>query len=59
MKVKTAMECIAVAGGLDYNYFRRLTANSNEYARTKMNNRGEFGGSYWSNISVEEMIRFH
>ena len=24
-----------------------------------MNNHGEFGGLYWSNISVEEMIQFH
>ena len=50
------MECIAGAGGLDYDCFKRLTASSNEYARRQMNFHGEFGGSSWSNITVEEII---
>ena len=52
------MECIAVAGGLDYDYFKWLTSSSNEYARRHINFSGEFGGSPWTNIMVEEMIRF-
>ena len=58
-KFSTVIECVAVVGGLEYNYFKRLTANSNEYVRMNMNNCGKFGGSPWSNITVEEMIQFH
>ena len=58
-KFNTIFECVSVAGGMDYEFFKRLTANSNEYARLHMSQDGEFGGSKWSNISVQEMIRFH
>ena len=49
-------------GGLSYNFFKGLTANSNEYARkngTDMDGRIVFAGLAWKNITVKEMIRFH
>lgn len=51
-----------ICGGLSYSFFKRLTANSNEYAKKKkstMDGRYFFAGSAWKNITVEEMIRFH
>ena len=57
-RFNTIMEYIAVAGGLDYDYFKRLTSNSNKYARRHINFSVEFGGLPWANITVEEMIRF-
>ena len=44
---------------MDYEFFKRLTANSNEYAWLHMSEDGKFGWSKWLNISVQEMIRFH
>lgn len=55
-KFKTVMECIPLAGGLNYNYFKRCTANSSEYVKSKMSICREFGDSCWSII---EIIRFH
>ena len=55
----TPFECVQVVGGLTYHFFKRITANSNGYARANMNNKGFFGGVSWVNISVQEMIRFH
>lgn len=51
-KFMTIMECIAVVGGMDYDYFKRLTAYSNEYATSKMNTSGDFAGLCWSKITV-------
>ena len=44
-KFNTAKECIAVLAGLDYDNFKRLFANSNEYVRRHVNFHGDFGGS--------------
>lgn len=52
------MKCFTVVCGSDYSYFKRLTFNSNEYARRVMNISGEFCGLCWSNITVKEMIQF-
>ena len=57
-KFNNTMECIAICSGLDYNFFKRLTANSNQFARQHMNVEGNYTVSQWSNISVQEMIHF-
>ena len=51
-------ECVEKFGGMDENYFLRLTTNSNAYAQTRITN-GKFGGSEWVLISIGEMMRFH
>lgn len=43
---------------MDYDFFKHITANSNEYARMHMNNDDEYAGSNWTNVTVEEMVRF-
>ncbi len=58
-KFNTALEACGVCGGMDFEFFKRLTANSNEYGRNNMDHRGYFGGSKWKNISTQEMIRWH
>ena len=44
---------------MDYKFFKLIAANSNEYARCHMHENNHFGEDSWSNISVQEMIRFH
>ena len=56
---ETILECVQVCGGMDYEFFKRIRANSNQYGRLNMNDLGDFGGSPWTNITVQEMIRFH
>ena len=51
-------ECVEKFGGLDFNYFNRLTLHSNDYAQNRMKN-GHFAGSPWVPISYGEMVRFH
>ena len=61
-RFSTALGCVMICGGLSYSFFKRLTANSNEYAKKKkstMDGRYFFAGSAWKNITVEEMLRFH
>ena len=52
------MGCLEVCSGMDYQFFERIAAHSNEYARIHMNTNGQYAGSNWSNITVEEMVRF-
>ena len=40
-------------------FIKRMTANSNHYARLNMNTSGELGGEKWSNITVWEMNCFY
>ena len=56
-KFNTVSECIFETSGLLLDVFRRMTAQSNKYARAKMRN-GKFGGLKWTNITLQEMIRF-
>jgi len=56
---ESILECVSICGGMDYDFFKQVTANSNSYARMHMTHSGKFGGSPWSNISVQEMIQFH
>ena len=51
-------DCVSKAGGMDHDYFKRLTKNSNLYAGSKLKD-GKFIGRNWSNITLGEMIRFH
>ena len=44
---------------MSYTFSKRLTTNSNEYARTHQQTNGKFGGYTWANITTQEMIRFH
>ena len=48
-RFQTVMECVGVCGGMDYDFFKRITANSNEYARLNMSNEGVFAGTDWTN----------
>lgn len=56
--VMTSIECVEVVGAIAYDFFCSLTANSNQYAQYHMNEKGEFRGSSWCNISVQEMAQF-
>ena len=53
------MDAVAICGGMDYNFFKRLTANSNQHARSNLDDRRRFGGYLWRNITTEEMISFY
>ena len=57
-RFNTMMGCLKVCSGMDYEFFNRITANSNEYARMHMNNDGQYAGSNWTNVALEEMVRF-
>eukprot|EP00957_Ditylum_brightwellii_P064837 4918788-Ditylum_brightwellii.AAC.2 len=37
----------------------RITANSNKYAKERMGVYKKFGGQKWTNITVQEMVRFY
>ena len=56
---KTVLEYVQVCGGMDYEFFKWIKVNSNQYSRFNMNDLGDFGGSCWTNITVHEMIRVH
>jgi hypothetical protein len=58
-RFNTLFECVSKCGGMDYKFFNRITANLNEYTRCHMDEINHFVGGSWSNISVQEMIRFH
>lgn len=61
-RFSTVLGCVMVCGSLSYSFFKRLTANSNEYAIQNgpdMDGLTFFAGWAWKNITVEEMIRFH
>lgn len=58
-KFTTVFECTQLCGGLSITFFKRLAANSNQYARLHMTPDGKFAGRTWRNISLEEMVRFH
>lgn len=59
-KINTLIDACAVCGGMDYQFFKRLAANSNQYARANLNAKGYIGGTVWArNISTEEMYRYH
>jgi len=49
-RFQTVMECVGVCGGMDYDFFKWIMANSNEYARLKMSNEGVFAGTDWTKI---------
>ena len=57
-RFETVMGCLEVCSGMDYEFFKCIIANSNEYARMHMNNDGQYAGSNWTNVTVEEMVRF-
>ena len=57
-KLKNALDAVAICGGMDYNFLKRLTANSNQYAWSKLDDRKRFGGYPWNNIRTEEMHHF-
>ncbi len=44
---------------MDYEFFKWLAANLNQYACKNLDNRGFFGGSKWENGSTQEWIQFH
>ena len=50
-KFKRCIDAVAVCGGLDYNFFRRMAAISNQYAKMKVDSRREFSGYVWKNIT--------
>jgi hypothetical protein len=50
-------ECARKCGGMDMQFFRRLTANSNESAHLKIY-RGKINGYNFKPITVTEMINF-
>ena len=43
---------------MNYEFFKHITANSNEYTIMHMIIDGQFAGSNWTNVTVEEMVRF-
>ena len=52
----TPFECVGECGGMSYQFFKRITVNSNEYACQNADNNNVFGGDIWCNISVQEMF---
>jgi hypothetical protein len=59
----TPFGCLKRVGGADEAFWRRVTANSNKYARRNLtigvNGLPYFAGSQWTDITVQEMIRAH
>ena len=51
----TCFQCLQKVGGMDMNLFRRITANSNAHARSKLV-RNKFIGYNWQMITVSEMV---
>ena len=56
---ETVLECVQVCCGMNYDFFKQITTNSGQYGRLNMNDLGYLGGSHWTNITAQEMIRFH
>ena len=56
----TVLQCIFVCSAMDQDFFKRLTANSNKYARARMAEKSTtlFIGWKWTNITWGEMVRF-
>ena len=51
----TAMQCLGKCGGMDIEFFKCITASSNQYACDHMDQTMLcFGGSKWNNIQLEE-----
>ena len=46
-KFKRCIEAVAVCGGLDYNFFKRMAANSNQYAKMNLDSKRRFAGYAW------------
>ena len=44
---------------MNYECFKGVTANSNEYAHQNVDNNNVFGSNIWCNTSAQEMIRFY
>ena len=59
-KFKTVLECIFYCTAMSRDFFQRLAAQSNSYARQHMMARNTivFLGHRWTNISTGEMIHF-
>ena len=57
-RLHNLLDAVAICGGMDYNFFKRLAANSNQFARNKLDQRHRYCGFPWKNITTEEMYRF-
>ena len=59
-RFKTVLQCVMHTTAMSVEFFDRLTAQSNKYARKDMLSRNStlFIGHKWDNIRVSEMIRF-
>ena len=59
-KFVTVVQCLFQTTAINRNFFVRLCAESNRYARIVMRQRNTsvFLGHKWSNVTVEEMIHF-
>ena len=57
---RTILQCIFQCSCMDRSFFKRLTTQSNKYARAAMirDNTNLFIGRKWSNITTGEMVRF-
>ena len=53
------LDAVSICGGFNYNFVKRVTANSNNYARSHLDSRGQFSGYPWHNITTQEMYRFY
>ena len=53
----TCFQCLQKVEGMDMNLFRRITANSNAHARSKLV-RNKCIGYNWQMITVPEMVNF-
>ena len=54
-----ALQCLQKFSGMNMEFFRCITANSNQYAWKHMNQSTfNFGGSKWCNIQLDEMVHF-
>ena len=57
-RMKNLLDAVVICGGVDYNFFKQLTANSNQFARNKLDHHQRFCGFPWKNITTEEMYCF-
>ena len=57
-KMKNLIDAVGICGRMDYNFFKRLTANLNQFARNHMDHCQRFSGFPWKNITTEEMHHF-
>ena len=58
---ETVLACIFNTTAMDRDFFKRLAAQSNKYARAAMtrNNTRLYLGHKWENISVRDMVLFY